>query len=145
MKTVLAHGTFDLLHSGHIEYLEFAKKQGDSLTVALSSDSMAQKRKGKQRPIMPFTMRKKVVGALKAVDKVIEAPYPTDDLIKNLMQLVRTRRPTIFVSSYSDFDERFHEEMAGIGVRFVHAPIFGKTTTTDIIKRILSRYDQTTT
>ena len=141
MKSVLAHGTFDLIHAGHIDYLEFAKDQGDHLTVALSSDIMVQKRKGKQRPIMTYVAREKVVNALKAVDEVIEAPYPGDDLIENLMQLIRALRPTVFVSSYSEFSERFQDEMQEINVKFVHAPVFGRTTTTNIIERILSRYE----
>ena len=68
MTRVLATGVFNILHPGHILFLEEAKKLGDELVVIVSSDRMAKK--AKKGFILPQEQRAKVVGALKAVDKV---------------------------------------------------------------------------
>jgi rfaE bifunctional protein nucleotidyltransferase chain/domain len=70
-KIVFANGVFDLLHVGHIRYLQSAKAEGDVLVVALNSDSSTQQRKGPGRPVMTERARATVVAALAAVDYVI--------------------------------------------------------------------------
>jgi D-glycero-beta-D-manno-heptose 1-phosphate adenylyltransferase len=70
-KVVFANGVFDLLHVGHIRYLQGAKAEGDILVVALNSDSSTQQRKGPGRPVMTERARATVVAALAAVDYVI--------------------------------------------------------------------------
>jgi FAD synthetase len=72
-KIVLASGTFDLLHLGHVRYLEEAKKAGGRnaiLIVIVAKDETVQKRKG-ARPIMPEEHRRALVESLKVVDKAI--------------------------------------------------------------------------
>ncbi|WP_251392319.1 glycerol-3-phosphate cytidylyltransferase [Mediterraneibacter agrestimuris] len=71
MKRVITYGTFDLLHYGHINLLEKAKKQGDYLIVALSTDEFNLKEKNK-RCFFPFEERKKLLEAIRYVDLVIE-------------------------------------------------------------------------
>jgi rfaE bifunctional protein nucleotidyltransferase chain/domain len=66
----LANGCFDLIHVGHIRYLEEAKKQGDILVVALNSDISVTKLKGKGRPILKEVERAEIIGSFSFVDYV---------------------------------------------------------------------------
>ncbi|MFN8006582.1 MAG: adenylyltransferase/cytidyltransferase family protein [Terriglobia bacterium] len=68
---VLANGCFDLLHVGHIRFLEGAKEQGDVLIVGLNSDSSVQSLKGPGRPVMPGYERAEIIAALACVDYVV--------------------------------------------------------------------------
>ena len=72
-KVVLASGTFDLLHFGHVKYLEEAKKAGGAnaeLIVIVARDSTVEKRKGK-KPVMPEDQRRSLVESLKVVDEAL--------------------------------------------------------------------------
>jgi D-glycero-beta-D-manno-heptose 1-phosphate adenylyltransferase len=70
-KTIaFANGCFDLLHVGHIRYLEGAAREGDILLVALNSDRAIQELKGKSRPVMPLTERLEIISAFECVDLV---------------------------------------------------------------------------
>ena len=70
-RVVLANGCFDLLHVGHVRYLEAARAQGDVLVVALNTDESVRALKGPTRPLMPLEERAEVVGALRCVDHVL--------------------------------------------------------------------------
>ena len=70
-KVVFTHGCFDILHAGHVTYLEAAKAQGDVLVLGLNTDESVRRLKGPERPINHELDRAKVVGALKAVDYVV--------------------------------------------------------------------------
>lgn len=70
-RIVLANGCFDLLHVGHIRYLEGAKREGDVLVVGINSDASARALKGEGRPILPAQARAELVAALAAVDYVV--------------------------------------------------------------------------
>lgn len=74
MKKVLVGGCFDLLHYGHIRFLEEAKKLGDHLVVALESDENVRRMKGDGRPIHSQAQRKEMLEALSCVDEVIALP-----------------------------------------------------------------------
>ena len=67
---VLANGAFDMLHVGHIRYLEDAKKYGDILLVAVNSDDSVKMSKGDKRPIIPEKERVEMISALEFVDFV---------------------------------------------------------------------------
>ncbi|HTQ87121.1 MAG TPA: adenylyltransferase/cytidyltransferase family protein [Candidatus Solibacter sp.] len=68
---VLANGIFDLLHVGHVRYLEAARREGHVLVVAINSDSSARQLKGPGRPILDERARAELVAALAAVDSVV--------------------------------------------------------------------------
>lgn len=74
---VLANGCFDVLHAGHVRYLEGARALGDILVVGVNSDSEVTKLKGEGRPIMPEEERAEIVAALQAVDLVTIFDEPT--------------------------------------------------------------------
>jgi D-glycero-beta-D-manno-heptose 1-phosphate adenylyltransferase len=70
-KLVFSNGCFDILHRGHVQYLDFARAQGDALIIGLNSDSSVLRIKGPGRPINSETDRAVVLSALRAVDGVV--------------------------------------------------------------------------
>lgn len=70
LKLVVTNGCFDLLHAGHVTYLETARNHGDSLLVGLNSDESTRKLKGEGRPVNPETDRVLVLAALESVSGV---------------------------------------------------------------------------
>jgi len=70
-KIVFANGIFDLLHAGHVRYLQAARAEGDLLVVGVNSDSSARRLKGEGRPILTERARAALVAALSAVDYVV--------------------------------------------------------------------------
>jgi len=70
MKRVFVNGTFDILHMGHLELLEFAKSLGDFLVVAIDSDRRVKQLKGATRPINTEYERKQMLEAIRWVDRV---------------------------------------------------------------------------
>jgi D-glycero-beta-D-manno-heptose 1-phosphate adenylyltransferase len=70
-RVVFANGAFDLLHAGHVRYLEAARREGDRLVVAVNSDASVARAKGAGRPIIPAAERAEIVAALECVDVVV--------------------------------------------------------------------------
>jgi rfaE bifunctional protein nucleotidyltransferase chain/domain len=87
---VLTNGVFDLLHVGHIRYLEDARSRGDFLVVAVNSDASAQRLKGKGRPLVPIEERMEVLSGLGFVDYVTQFDEDTAD------KLIELLRPTLY-------------------------------------------------
>lgn len=95
-KIVLTQGTWDMFHTGHIRYLEKAKKAGDILIVAVDSDRMTKERKGPQRPFDSEDERIAVIRSLRSVDIVTFKDNNEDKL-----DTLRVVRPDVFVVSMS--------------------------------------------
>jgi D-glycero-beta-D-manno-heptose 1-phosphate adenylyltransferase len=70
-KVVFTNGCFDILHLGHVDYLEKSRNLGDALIVGLNTDDSVSRFKGSHRPIQNETSRARVMAALKAVDMVV--------------------------------------------------------------------------
>jgi rfaE bifunctional protein nucleotidyltransferase chain/domain len=70
-RVVFANGAFDLLHVGHVRYLEAARREGDWLAVGVNSDRSVENGKGKGRPILPEAERAEIISALSCVDAVV--------------------------------------------------------------------------
>ncbi|HET7453580.1 MAG TPA: adenylyltransferase/cytidyltransferase family protein [Thermoanaerobaculia bacterium] len=70
-RLVFANGAFDLLHVGHVRYLEAARREGDFLLVGVNSDGSVRGLKGEGRPIVPEAERAELVAALRCVDAVV--------------------------------------------------------------------------
>jgi rfaE bifunctional protein nucleotidyltransferase chain/domain len=88
-RVVLANGCFDLLHAGHVRYLEDARSRGDCLVVALNTDESVRALKGPGRPHVPLAERAEVVSALRCVDFVTSFAEPT------LEATLRALRPDV--------------------------------------------------
>ncbi|MBI2206539.1 MAG: adenylyltransferase/cytidyltransferase family protein [Candidatus Rokubacteria bacterium] len=85
-RIVLANGCFDLLHVGHVRYLEAARRLGDVLFVGINSDAAVARLKGAGRPLMPAAERVEMLAALRAVDHVVVFD---DDTADRLVQAVQ--------------------------------------------------------
>jgi len=70
-RLVFANGAFDLLHAGHVRYLEAARREGDWLAVGVNSDASVRRGKGAGRPVVPEAERAEIVAALGCVDAVV--------------------------------------------------------------------------
>lgn len=99
MVRVMASGVFDLIHPGHISYLNQAKALGDHLTVVIASDDTVRKKK--HEPVTPEDMRALIVSSLKPVDEVIVGGHG------DIFDTVAKVRPDIIVLG---FDQNFKEE-----------------------------------
>lgn len=85
----LANGVFDLLHVGHVRFLQGAAAEGDVLVVGVNDDESVRQLKGEGRPILPARERAELVAALRGVDYVVIFPGPT------VGPLLRTLRPDV--------------------------------------------------
>lgn len=86
---VLTNGAFDLLHVGHVRYLQAAKKLGDILVVAVNDDASVRRLKGAERPVFPLEERMELVAALEDVDRVVS--FAEDDV----RGVIRVLKPDI--------------------------------------------------
>ncbi|MBI3884031.1 MAG: adenylyltransferase/cytidyltransferase family protein [Sphingobacteriales bacterium] len=84
MKKIFVNGTFDILHSGHIQLLNYAKSLGSFLHVAIDTDERVKEKKGESRPIYPQDERKFFLINLKAVDNV--SYFSTDEELENTIK-----------------------------------------------------------
>lgn len=96
-RIVFTNGCFDILHAGHVRYLNAAKRLGDVLIVGLNSDSSVRMLKGSERPINPQEDRAEVLSALRAVDRVVIFDERTAEA------LVEEVKPDIYVKG-GDYD-----------------------------------------
>ena len=108
-KIVFTNGCFDILHPGHIDYLQKAKNLGDVLILGLNSDKSIKSLKGVDRPINKLSDRLKMLDALEAVDFVIPSYNPT--AIQNL----KTIKPSFYTKgpdyiSKPDITQNLNEE-----------------------------------
>lgn len=83
MKRVFVNGTFDVLHLGHLDLLNYARRQGDFLVVAIDSDPRVGQRKGPDRPVVDHITRAEVLRNLRAVDEVVI--FGSDEGLRDLV------------------------------------------------------------
>jgi rfaE bifunctional protein nucleotidyltransferase chain/domain len=91
-RIILANGCFDILHVGHIRYLEGAKALGDLLVVGVNSDEQVRAQKGEGRPLMPQHERAEIIASIRAVDLVTIFPEPTvEELLLSIRPEIHTK------------------------------------------------------
>jgi len=135
-KVVFTNGCFDILHPGHVDYLNKAKECGDVLIVALNSDDSVTRIKGKNRPVLSLEERSFIIGNLKAVDYVT---YFEEDTPENIIsELI----PDYLVKgedwNIEDIIGRDIVEANGGEVKRIK--FITNRSTTDIINIIVERY-----
>lgn len=133
---VFTNGCFDILHSGHVAYLNFARKQGDALILGLNSDVSVRQNKGAHRPINSEQERATVLAALECVDYVVF--FDEDEpkaLISALLPdvLVKGEDWAHYVSG--------REVVEAVGGRVLLAPMLEGRSTTGMIERIRQAYE----
>jgi len=109
---VLVGGCFDILHAGHIRFLEKAKEQGGHLFVMLESDGNIKKYKGPSRPINAQKDRAEILNALSCVDTVILLPTLTDNNAYDKMILAL--KPAIIATTIGDPNRSHKERQANL-------------------------------
>ena len=132
---VFTNGCFDILHAGHVTYLQFARAQGDALCLGLNSDASVRRNKGPKRPIVSEGDRAKLLACLRFVDYVVlfDEDEPKDLIAKILPDvLVKGRDWAHYVSG--------RDVVEANGGRVVLADMVEGLSTTSVIQRILSAY-----
>ena len=136
-KTVFTNGCFDILHLGHLKYLEESKKLGDFLIVAINSDESVKSLKGLGRPVNNYKLRSKNLMELKFVDAVIVFSEQTPiNLIKYLLPDVLTKG-----GDYKTRDIIGSRTVEKSGGKVVVLPYLKGYSTTNIINTKMKRLD----
>ena len=136
-KIVFTNGCFDILHLGHLKYLEESKKLGDFLIVAINSDESVKILKGSCRPVNNYTLRSKNLMKLKFVDEVIIFSEQTPiNLIKYLLPDVLTKG-----GDYKTIDIVGSSVVEKSGGKVVVLPFLKGYSTTNIINSKRKRLD----
>lgn len=135
-KVVLVGGCFDILHLGHIIFLEKARKKGDKLVVLLESDKRVRELKGEGRPIHTQKDRARVLSAIKSVDKIISLPSDMKD--GDYDKLVKRIRPSFIATTKGDSNLSHKIRQAKlVGARIVEIENIKGLSSSKLAKEIL--------
>lgn len=132
-RLVFTNGCFDLLHAGHVTYLDFARRQGDALAIGLNSDASVSRAKGPTRPIVDQANRARLLAALECVDfvTVFDEDEPRGLVAEVLPDvLVKSRDWAHYVSG--------RDIVEAHGGKVVLADMVEGLSTTAIVKKILA-------
>ena len=131
-KLVFTNGTFDILHAGHVSYLEKARRLGAALIVAVNSDKSVKKYKGPGRPLNPLADRLRVLAALECVDYVVAFGDETP------LKVIKRVRPRILVKG-GDWKKNQivgAREVESWGGRVVRMPVLTGRSSTRLIEAL---------
>lgn len=134
-RLVFTNGCFDLLHVGHVRYLQQARALGDALVVAINSDASVRKLKGEGRPVMSEAERAEIVAALGAVDyvTVFDDTSPRSLIAKLLPDILAKG------GDYQLDEIHGREEVEAAGGRVLSLPFIEGASTSSIIEKIKER------
>ena len=139
-RIVFTNGCFDLLHLGHVRYLEKARSLGDVLVVGVNSDSSVRKLKGSKRPILPEKERTEILSGLGCVD------YITIFNEADPLKLITSLKPNLLVKGGDWTREQIvgREVVERSGGELVIIPFVKGASTSNVIGNILKRYEKRT-
>jgi rfaE bifunctional protein nucleotidyltransferase chain/domain len=131
-KIVFTNGCFDILHPGHVQYLEEARNKGDFLVVAMDTDEAVRKQKGSSRPVNTLEKRMTVIAALESVDLV------TCFEKSNPIPIIKKLRPDILVKGgdWKITQILGAKEVMGWKGKVFSLPYLEGSSTSNIIKKI---------
>jgi len=137
-RIIFTNGCFDLLHVGHIRYLEEAKTLGDILIVGVNSDASVEKLKGPKRPVLPVEERTEILSGLGCVDYITIF----DEL--DPLALITSLQPNVLVKGGDWTKEQTigKEVVERSGGEVVIIPFVQGASTSSIIETILKRYEK---
>jgi len=137
-RVVFTNGCFDILHRGHVDYLQQARALGDLLVVGLNTDGSVKRLKGRERPIVPQEDRAEVLAALACVDYVVLFDQDTP------AQLIEHLQPDILVkgADYKIDEIVGRDTVEAGGGRVARIPLTPGRATRDIIATIIDRFCQ---
>jgi D-beta-D-heptose 7-phosphate kinase/D-beta-D-heptose 1-phosphate adenosyltransferase len=132
-RVVFTNGCFDLIHPGHIKYLQEARRLGDALIVALNSDRSVRELKGEKRPILYQNERAEVMAALGCVDYVTIFDEPTP------REIIAALLPDVLVKGGDWGIDQIvgRDEVEAAGGEVLSLPFIEGCSTTDLIERIV--------
>ncbi len=138
-RVVFTNGCFDLLHVGHMRYLQQARALGDRLVLGLNDDASVRRLKGDKRPLMPHAERASVLAALACVDYVTIFSEDTP------LELIECLRPDVLVKGgdYTPETVVGRDEVEAYGGEVALVPFVEGISTTNIIDSVLQRYSGT--
>jgi D-beta-D-heptose 7-phosphate kinase/D-beta-D-heptose 1-phosphate adenosyltransferase len=139
-RIVFTNGCFDLLHIGHVRYLEEAKALGDVLVVGVNSDASVRKLKGPKRPILPEAERAEILSGLGCVDYI--TLFDEMDPLK----LIASLQPNVLVKGGDWTKEQTvgKEVVERSGGEVVIIPFVKGASTSNLIETILKKYEKRT-
>jgi rfaE bifunctional protein nucleotidyltransferase chain/domain len=131
-RVVFTNGVFDLLHPGHVRYLQAARAEGDVLIVAVNADSSVRANKGPTRPIVPEAERAEVLAALACVDAVVIFAEDTP------AEIIRRIQPDVLVKGADWAADRIvgRDTVEARGGKVVRVPVEQGWSTSSIIERV---------
>ncbi len=139
-KIAFTNGCFDILHVGHVRYLQEAKKTADILVLALNSDSSVQSLKGEERPLVPQDERAEILAALEFIDFVTIFPEVTP------LELINYLKPDIIIKGADWSEDKVvgGDNVKKWGGRVILIPFVEGKSTTNIVEKIkkMCRPDQ---
>lgn len=129
---VFSNGCFDILHLGHVDYLERAKALGDKLVVALNTDASVQRLKGPGRPIVNEESRGRVMAALSFVDLVVFFDEETPK------ELIEALKPNVLVKGGDYTPETIvgADDVISLGGKVLTLPLIDGYSTTNFVEKI---------
>jgi D-beta-D-heptose 7-phosphate kinase/D-beta-D-heptose 1-phosphate adenosyltransferase len=131
-RVVFTNGCFDLLHGGHIKFLEDSRRQGDVLVVALDSDASVRQVKGEGRPVIGEAQRRRILAALTAVDYVTVFASP------QLPEILRNLKPDVLTkgSNYPQEQVAGREIVTAYGGEVRLLPVTDPVSVSELINKI---------
>jgi D-beta-D-heptose 7-phosphate kinase/D-beta-D-heptose 1-phosphate adenosyltransferase len=131
-RVVFTNGVFDLVHPGHVQYLETARAEGDALIVAVNSDRSVRANKGPARPLVPEHERVELVASLASVDAAFVFDDETPD------RVIKAIQPDVLVKGADWAADRIvgRDTVEARGGRVVRAALAEGHSTTRIVERI---------
>lgn len=135
-KVVFTNGVFDLLHAGHVTYLQAARKMGDLLVVALNTDDSVRQIKGPLKPLLPLAERAEMLLALSCVDYV--SFFPED----NPYNVIKVLRPDYLVKGADWAPDKVigRDLVESWGGKVVNVDLVPGRSTTNLIEDVRRKY-----
>ncbi len=135
-KAVFTNGVFDLLHLGHVTYLQEARKQGDLLVVGLNSDASVRRIKGPLKPLLPLEERAEMLLALSCVD------YTTFFEEDDPYNIIKILKPNVLVKGGDWAIDKIigGDLVQSWGGKVMNIPVVEGRSTTNLIQMVRERY-----